>query len=211
MQGKTNAARLDWGNGKALDLVTSGIGRFELTFDKDVPDTSKIKVEAIEIMGKCRPLMVSSVVNGKTVTASGQTDNAYRARVAIVEDGKPQIREISIPGTVQMKYARGPNGGALVYYGHDGDPETAEIVQDGNDWKVIFASKGAAQKAPVPEEIEMEAIGPANSADQVRRLNVSAGSDQNSLRAAGNTKGADYVRFAIKAGAHWHIRCVPLH
>lgn len=206
----SNGAKMDWGNGKALSLTAGANGRFELAFDGEVPSTKKIKVDAIDIHGKCRPLMVSPTVNGSTVTASGQTEGAYRARVYLLEEDGPQIREAAIPGTEQMKYVKGPNGGALVYIGHDGESATAEVIQSGSEWKVIFADDGVELKAPAPHDVEVEGIANSSAKDQVRRLTVSAGSDAKSLRVTGQLAGSNYIRMAIKDGNHWHTRCVPL-
>lgn len=204
-----SAARLDWGNGKALSLV-KGVDSFEMTFDGEVPPTKKIKVDAIDIQGKCRPLVVSPTVNGATVTASGQTASAYRARIYLIEETGTQIREAAIPGTEQMKYVRGPNGGALVFIGHDGETATAEVIESGDGWKIVFADDGIQLKAPAPHDIEIEAIGPASAKDQVRRLQVAGSADDDSLRVTGPTANAAYVRLAIKDANHWHTRCVPL-
>lgn len=203
-----NAARLDWGNGKALKLVNKGDG-FDMTFDGVVPPTKTIKVDAIDILGKCRPLIVSPA-NGSTVSASGLTETAYRARVYLIEDGVPQIREAAIPGTEQMKYVKGPNGGSLIFIGHDGETATAEVIESGKDWKIVFADDGKELKAPAAHDVEIEAIGPTNAKDQVRRLSVSSTPDGASLRISGETANATYVRLAIKDGNHWHTRCAPL-
>jgi hypothetical protein len=201
---------LDWGAGKSATLFDRGNGRFELVFAEEVPPPKKIKIDAIDQAGKCRPLMVSSIVNGTTVTASGQTEGAWRARVYIIGDDGPLLREAPVPGAAPMKHVTGPEGGTLIMIGHDGESATAEVVAGSGEWKITFEDEGKKIKAPRTADVEVEAIGPVSAPDQVRPLTVAPGPDSSSLRVTGNIAGASYIRLAIRDGNHWHTRCVPL-
>jgi hypothetical protein len=213
MTDSTNAeaARLVWGEGKSISVVDKYNGRFELTFEGEVPSTKKIKVDSIDLSGKIRPLLVLPVVNGSTVTVTGQTDAAQRVRIYLIEDEGPQVREAVLPGHEQMKYVSGPEGGSLVFIGHDGESATAEVVPMApGTWKLVFVDEGVKIRAPAVVDVEVEAIGADSARDQVRRLTVAPGPDIHSLLATGQTEGAAYIRLAIRDGNHWHTRSVPL-
>lgn len=204
------SGRMEWNSGVALQVKGLEDGRVELAFENNVPPLTTIKVEVINNIGKCRALLIPPTLNGTVAVASGKTEGMYRARVSIMEQGRLHIRETNLPGFEPVKAVKGPNGGALVMIGHEGEGASAEVVQQGDDWKIVFADSGKPVKAPPPNELTVEAIGPSSLEDQVRYLTVSAGSDSSSLMAKGDTAGAVYVRLSTKDGPHWHERCVPL-
>lgn len=207
----SQAATVDWGAGRTAQLFDRSGGRFELVFSGEVPPTKKMKIDAIDQAGKCRPLIVSSLVKGATVTASGQTEGAYRARIYLMEDGGPAVREVPVPGATPMKYVRGPEGGSLIMIGHEGESATAEVSDVGpGAWKLTFGDEGKKIKAPRTVDVEVEAIAPACAEDQVRSLSVAPGPDSCSVLVTGKSEGASHIRLAIRDGNHWHTRCVPM-
>ena len=207
----SEGAALDWGNGMSATLFDRGNGRFELEFAGKPPSTKKVKIDAIDRAGKCRPLVASPAVEGSTIIFNGQTADAYRARVYIIEDDGPIMREVALSGAAPMAYVRGPEGGSLIMIGHDGESATAEVLDAGpKSWKLTFEDEGQKIKAPRVIDVEVEAIAPSPGEGQIRMLTVAPGPDPFSLLANGEIGGAAYIRLAIRDGNHWHTRCVPL-
>lgn len=208
--GAQGGAIADMGHGQIVQLLGRSSGRWELAFSKagqpdyKAPATNEIKVEAIDQNGMIHPLMIVTGPNKSSVAASGRTENAQRARIMVLHGDHFHVREVAVPGAKALGVVAGPSGGSLIDMGHD---NLVEVTPAGEGrWQLNFL----AQKAPLPADVQVEAVCGRCEESQVRELLVLPGTDKSKLIASGRIQDCTHIRLAIVHGDHFHTRSVPV-
>lgn len=199
------------GHGQIVHVAPLSDGRWQLRFSRDgagdeaAPPIADIRCEAIDADGVVRALALAAGPVASTVTASGAPPGARRARIMVVHGDHFHTREGALADE-PVEARTGPNGGALIAL----SAETAAEVKavSASRWELTFLERGAPAKAPCPDDVAVEAIGPRAEDYQVRQLMVLP-KDGSTLIATGKIGDAGHVRLIVK-GSEPMARSVPV-